>query len=451
MWMVVCLFLGQGALNDAAIKQAEVLRENALASNRAFEILESLTVEVGPRMAGSENDARAVAWAKAKFEELGFDRVWTEDVTFPAWFRGEATCEIVTPFPQPLQVTALGTSVGTDPDGITAEVIEFPDLDAVKAAKAADVKGKIVFINGQMERSKTGRGYGKAVVVRKSGASEAAKKGALAVLIRSIGTDSHRFPHTGLQQYDDGVQQIPAAALSNPDANQLHLALQRGPLQVRLSMSCRLGEPFTSQNVIGEIRGREKPDECVLIGGHLDSWDLGTGAVDDGAGVAITMEAARLISSLPQRPRRSIRVVLFANEEQGLWGGKAYASAHREELSQHVIAAESDFGAGLVWAFATRVDEAALPTMEQIAEVLKPLGIEPAGNEAYGGPDIGPMMKLGMPAASLYQDGSDYFDVHHTADDTLDKVDPSALTQNVAAYVVFVFLTAEAPISFAGN
>ena len=270
-------------------------------------------------------------------------------------------------------------------------------------------------------------------------------------MIRSIGTDSHRFPHTGVMNYDADVTKIPAAAMSNPDANLLANMILRGqPVVVTLKMSARDGGMATSHNVIGEITGREKPEEAIIIGGHLDSWDLGTGALDDGAGCAITMEAARLIGTLKQRPRRTIRVVLFANEESGIYGGKAYAEAHKDELDQHIIGAESDFGAGLIYKFSTRVAKHALPTMAQIAEVLKPIGIELGSNQAWGGPDLGPLREKNVPMASLHQDGTDYFDYHHTADDTLDKIDPKKMAQNVAAYVVFAYLSAEAPISFSG-
>ncbi|MCB1044496.1 MAG: M20/M25/M40 family metallo-hydrolase [Acidobacteria bacterium] len=444
MWM-----LGDdGVLKAPAMSRLELLQQQALHHNRAFDILESLTVEVGPRMAGTSHDLRGVQWAKHKFEELGFDEVWLEQAQYPSWIRGEATCEIVDPFPQPLAVTALGTSVATLDDGVTAQVVSFENLDALKSADPLEVSGKIVFINQAMERSNTGRGYGKAVVVRRSGASEAARKGALAVLIRSIGTDSHRFPHTGLQRYDEDTEQIPAAALSNPDANQLQLALKRGPVTLRLFLSARKGPMFSSFNVIGEIKGREVPEELVLLGAHLDSWDLGTGALDDGAGVAIVTEVGRLISNMRERPRRTIRVVLFANEEQGLWGAKAYAAQHESELNRHMIAAESDFGAGPVWHFTTAVREKALPFMHQVAEALKPLGVDMGDNNSYGGPDLRPMMELGLPVVSLIQDGTDYFDYHHTADDTLDKVDPKALSQSVAAFATFAYMCAETDVTF---
>ncbi len=430
------------------LNTAKALQEQALEGSRAFEILESLTTEVGPRLAGTPGDTAAVAWAQAKLGELGFDKVWTEEVTFPAWVRGSESCRVLSPFPQPLQLTALGNSVGTPDQGIEAEVVEVADLDSLKAQEGRPYEGKIVFINNAMERTKTGRGYGRAVVARTTGAAEAAQRGALAVLIRSIGTDSHRFPHTGTMKYDAEIRPIPAAALSNPDANLLANMIQRGqPVRLQLNMSSRQGGMFTSHNVIAEIKGREKPNELILLGAHLDSWDLGTGALDDGAGVAIVTEAARLISTLPQRPRRTIRVVLFANEEGGLYGAKAYAERHKNDLHHHIVAAESDFGAGLIWAFSTNVNDRSLPAMSQIASTLAALGIEPGNNETSGGPDVGPLHKLGVPVVSLHQDGSDYFDYHHTADDTLDKADPKKMDQNVAAYATFAYLMADSALS----
>ncbi len=438
----------QGHLSEKQIQQAAALRDTAIKESQAYDIVESLVVEVGPRMAGTEADARAVIWAENKLNELGFDKVWKEEVRFPSWKRGQEVCEIVQPYPQPLMVTALGGSIGTSEEGLTAAVVEVASLEALKEIDPSKVKDKVVFISNRMERTRIGTGYGSAVGARVHGASVAAEKGALAVVIRSIGTDDHRLPHTGLQRYADGVRKIPAAALSNPDADLLQLALKRAPVTIKLTLGCSESGEAVSHNVIGEMTGREKPEELILLAAHLDSWDLGTGAVDDGVGVAVVTETARLIGQLKQRPRRTIRVVLYANEEQGIWGGRAYASQHQDDVKNHLIAAESDFGAGAIWAFATKVDPAADETMAQIAAVLEPLQIQAVVEDAYGGADIGPLMKLGVPVVSLMQDGTHYFDIHHTADDTLDKIDPATLNQNVAAYVVFTYLAAEADIRF---
>lgn len=431
------------------IQTAKLLRERGLQSDLAYQITEDLTTEIGPRLAGGPRDAAAVEWAVARFEELGFDRVWTEPVEIPQWERVHAEARVTSPFPQPLVITSLGHAAGTGPDGVEAEIAHFETLGDLQAADPADVEGKIVFISNKMARTRDGSGYGPAVQARGAGSRAAAEKGAVGLLIRSIGTDSHRFPHTGgIRLGPDGERGVPAAALSNPDADQLVRILERSPsATVHMTLVNEIiEEPFTTYTVVGELTGREAPDEIILLGSHLDSWDLGTGAIDDGAGVGITAAAARLIADLPQRPRRSIRVVAFGAEEIGLFGARAYAAAHGENLDNHIIGAESDFGAGAIWAFAPTVHEAAVPAAQRIQQLLAPLDIEWGGNGlGFAGPDMGPMMALGMPGAALRQDGTDYFDLHHTADDTFDKIDPDAMAQNQAAYAVFAYLAAEWP------
>ncbi len=448
-------FLCQSAFaNDAAfdrktLDKAATLRDGALQKNEAYALLESLTTEVGPRMAGSPADAKAVAWAEQKFKALGYDKVYLQAVTYPVWQRVNEQAEVLSPFPQKLHITALGGSVGTDGKTLDAEVVEFESLDALKAAPENSLNGKIAFINKRMERHKDGSGYGPVVAGRGAGAVEAAKKGAVAVIIRSVGTDDNRLPHTGMMRYSDDVKKIPAAALSVPDADLVEHMLKRGkPLTLRLDITAGLTGTYTSYNVIGEIRGREKPDEVVVIGGHLDSWDLGTGAVDDGAGVSITMAAGAVIGQMKQAPRRTIRVIAFANEEQGLYGGKAYADTNKANVDNHQIGAESDFGAGRIYSFGAGVNDNVWPVIEQIGSVLAPLGIVTERGKGSAGPDVGPISALGMPWAELQQDGTDYFDLHHTANDTFDKVDPKALDQQVAAYAAFAYLSAESKMDF---
>lgn len=442
-------FANDAVFDSKTLDKAATLRDGALQKNEAYALLESLTTEIGPRMAGSPADAKAVAWAEQKFKALGYDKVTLQPVTFPVWQRGHEKAEVLSPFPQRLLITALGGSVGTDGKTLDAEVVEFASLDALKAAPENSLNGKIAFINKRMERFKNGSGYGPVVAGRGAGAIEAAKKGALAVVIRSVGTDSDRLPHTGTMRYDAAVKKIPAAALSIPDADLLENMLKRGkPVTLRLDIAAGFNGTYTSYNVIGEIRGREKPNEFVVIGGHLDSWDLGTGAVDDGAGVSITMAAGALIGQMKRAPRRSIRVIAFANEEQGLYGGKTYADVNKDNVANHQIGAESDFGAGRIYALAAGVNEEVWPVLEQIGIVLAPLGINVEKGKGGAGPDIGPIVALGMPWASLQQDGTDYFDLHHTANDTLDKVDPKALDQQVAAYAAFAYLAAESKMDF---
>jgi hypothetical protein len=311
----------ESGLGNKAIRTAEDLRDAAVGGSKGYAIVESLTTEVGPRMGGSEAYDRATAWAQAKFKTLGYDKVWLQPVTFPVWQRRSESARVISPFPQPLVLTALGGSEST-PGDLRAEVVEFADLDALKAIPDGSLAGKIAFVNLKMKRARDGSGYGPVSNVRRAGASEAARKGASALLIRSVGTDSDRLPHTGMMKYEDGVVKIPAAALSVPDADLLANMLRRGkPVMVEMNIQAGFSGSKTEYNVIGEITGRSKPDEVVIIGGHLDSWDLGTGAIDDGAGVAITMAAGALIGDLKQAPKRTIRVIAFANEEQGLLGG----------------------------------------------------------------------------------------------------------------------------------
>ncbi|WP_374013220.1 M28 family peptidase [Pseudoxanthomonas koreensis] len=430
---------------DAALAQMGELRTRALADDTGWKVVESLTTEIGPRLAGSEADARAVAWAVAKFHALGFDRVWSEPVTFPKWERRSEHAAVVGAHAQPLAITALGGSVGGT---VEAQVVRFPDLAALEAAADGSLAGRIAFVDFQMQAARDGSGYRAGGAVRSRGPSVAIRKGAIGFLMRSAGTDNHRVPHTGITRYDDGLEPVPAAALSIPDADQLARLAARGPVSVRLALDCGWDGQYTSHNVIGQITGRSRPQEVVLIGAHLDSWDLGTGAVDDAAGIGITMAAARLIAQMPRRPARSIRVVAYANEEQGLLGGRAYAQAHADGIALHQLAAESDFGAGRIYAFNTGAPAHARAATAQIAGALAPLGIAYAPDKGGPGPDIIPLAARGVTWAWLAQDGSDYFHLHHTADDTLDKIDPAALAQNVAAYAVFAYLAADAEGDF---
>ncbi|MGN6514155.1 MAG: M28 family peptidase [Lysobacteraceae bacterium] len=429
---------------DDALARATQLRERALADRTGWQVVESLTTEVGPRLAGSEADARAVAWAKAKFKALGFDKVWTEPVTFPKWVRRSEHGEVLGAHAQPLVLTALGGSPGGTVEG---EVVRFADLDALKAAPAGSLAGKIAFVDYQMQRYRDGHDYRNGGGIRGNGPSEAIRKGAIGFLMRSAGTDTSRVPHTGVTRFAAGLTPVPSAALSTIDAAQLARLLALDPhTRVRLALDCGWDGEYTSQNVIGEITGRKHPEQVVLLGGHLDSWDPGTGAIDDAAGIGIAMAAAVLVK--PLHPDRSIRVVAYANEERGLYGGFAYAKAHASEIAQHVLVSESDFGSGHIYSFNTNAPAAAQAAVAQIAGALKPLGIDVV--EGEGGPesDVGPIAQAGATWASLSHDGTHYFDLHHTAEDTLDKVDPRDLAQNVAAYAVFAWLAAQADGGF---
>jgi hypothetical protein len=437
------------AIPDAAMTTAAQLRERALQDRTSWDVVESLTTEIGPRLAGSEADLRAVRWAEAKFRALGYDKVWLQPVTFPKWVRRSEHGEVLDGYAQPLHLTALGGSPGGTVEG---EIVRFADLAALDAAPAGSLAGRIAFVDYTMQRAKDGNGYGPASRIRSRGPSAAIRAGAIGFLMRSAGTEQNRFPHTGITRFDEGLTPIPSAALALPDADQLTRLLGRGqPVRVRIALDCGWDGTAESFNVIGEVTGRDRRlrEDVVVISGHLDSWDLGTGAIDDGAGVAITMAAGHLIAQLPkaQRPARTIRVIAFANEEQGLYGGKVYAAASKPAIARHQIVAESDFGAGRIYGFNTSAAPQAQAAIARIVEVLKPLGIE-AMKKGGPGPDVGPIAAEGAVWAWLGQDGTDYFDYHHTPDDTLDKIDPAALAQNTAAYAVFAYLSAAADGSF---
>ncbi|GHG74102.1 peptidase M28 [Alishewanella longhuensis] len=412
--------------------QAESLK---LDKDLAYKLVESLTVEVGPRLAGTEADMRSVVWAERQFQQLGFDKVWREPFDMLYWERGQANLTVAAPFNQSLVVTALGGSVGTPFDGISSQVVMFNTLEELTQASTADVKDRIVFINHALEKDIRGGFYGQVVGGRARGAVEAAKLGAKAIIIRSVGSSNNRFAHTGQMRYEEGVERIPAAAISVPDAQQLSKMLAINPeLTLSLQMSNNLPGTVTSHNVIAEITGSKRPDEIVLISAHLDSWDEGTGALDDGAGVGIVMATAALLKQ--EKPERTIRVVLFGNEEGGLIGARAYAARHHQQLAKHVFASESDFGAGRVWRFDTGMGEQALGFARELQKKLTPLGIAMGPNTASGGPDVSILKAQGVPVASLMQDGTDYFDYHHTPNDTLDKIDPTALKQNLEAWLI---------------
>ncbi|TDR22755.1 M28 family peptidase [Marinicella litoralis] len=419
------------------------LRDQALSHPLAYDLTESLTTEVGARLAGSPGDAKAVAWGKAKFESLGFDRVSLEPVTFDRWTRGVETAEVIAPFPHQLAITALGRTLPTAEAGLQGEVIHFSTLADLAAADPDEVEGKITFISNRMERHKDGSGYGKAVDARGTAAQVTAAKGGIAAIIRSIGTDNNRTPHTGAAKYDKTIPSVPAGAISNPDADLLVNMFKRNlPVEIKLKLTSHWDGTYTSHNVIGDILGNELADQFIVIGCHLDSWDLGTGAIDDASGCGITMAAAHLIKQHLGPLKRTIRVVLWANEEYGLSGATAYHEAHKNRMAQHILGGESDFGAGKIYALGTRVANAALPIVNTMAELLKPLGIEYSNNKSSSGADLIPLRAAGMAVFGLKQDGTQYFDYHHTANDTLDKIDRDELAQNVAAWVVVTALAA---------
>ena len=411
------------------------LRADALANDHyAWDITEGLTTEVGQRLAGTEAEARARDWAVAKLRALGFANVRVEPFDMATWTRGAENAEVLSPFPQRLVIAALGNSGSTPAEGITGEVVGFDTLADLEAAPDATVRGKIVFVSHAMPRTQDGSSYGYFGGPRRQGPSIASRKGAIAIVIRSIGTDYHRNPHTGTQTFANGVRPIPAGALPLPDAEQLQRILKRGkPVTMRLTLVSQTGQG-QSANVIAEVPGRDRSQPPILVGGHLDSWDQGTGAIDDASGVAIATAAAKRIMDAG-RPLRTIRIVWFGAEEPGLFGGVAYQKRHPEA---HYALAESDFGAGRIWRVNSKLGKQREVEARALQAALAPLGIVPGSLDDADGSDIGPMLAAGAPGVGLSQDGTYYFDLHHTPDDTLDKVDPEALRQNVAAWTAML-------------
>ena len=436
------------ALPEETGTAVAALARRGATRTRATEWVRRLTDEVGPRLAGSAGDRAAIAWGLSLFRELGFANVRAEEVPVSAWERGVETAEVVAPFPQRLVVAALGGSVGTPPGGVAAPVVRMETLEALEAAVKADpdaVRGRIVFFARRTARGGAGPGYGANVPMRSAGAARAGAHGAVAVLVRSVGTSTGRFAHTGLTHYAGAGPRIPAAAVSNADADLLERLLSRGPVTVRLVLGCRPLPPAASANVIGEVPGRERPDEVVVVSGHLDSWDLGTGAVDDAAGCGIVIETARLIAGMERRPRRTIRVVLFANEESGVAGGRGYAERHSAELPRHAGAFEADSGTGAPLGFSWNAADSLEPALSAVARLLQPLGAGDLRKGGRGGVDVSPMAPAGVPLFGLRQETGTYFDVHHTADDTFDKIEPAWLDRAAAAMAAMAYAVADLP------
>jgi carboxypeptidase Q len=437
------LSLSAQASAQNAPAQAEKLRDAALKDDVALDIVEGLTTEVGPRLAGTEAEARAREWAVRKLKSLGFANVRIEPFDMPVWVRGEESAEILAPFPQKLVLTALGNSAATPAAGLSAKVVGFDSVAELEAAKDEAVRGRIVFVSHDMQATQDGSHYGYFGPVRRQAPSIASRKGAAAIVIRSLGTDYHRNPHTGVQTWSEGATPIPAAALSIPDAEQLQRILRRGrPVTMRLTLTPRNLGTRQSGNVVAEVPGTDRNAGIVLIGGHLDSWDLGTGAFDNAAGVAITAAAAKRIMEAG-RPRRTIRVVWFGAEEVGVLGGNAYRAAHSNE--KVVLVAESDFGADRVWRMNASFAPANAGISDRVAALVAPLGIARSTERANAGADLGAWARAGIAAIDLRQDGTRYFDYHHTPDDTFDKVDPEQLRQNVAAWTAMLSVVANAP------
>jgi len=412
--------------------------EEAAKDTYAYNIVEGLTTEIGPRQAGTEAEQRARDWARAKLDSLDLYQVREEGFEMPTWVRGEEKAWVISPFQMPMAITALGNSGSTGETPMEGEIVYFPTFEALVAADPSIIAGKIAFVDHQMKRTQDGSSYGQFGRARFVGPNIAAKKGAKAIIIRSIGTDNHRNPHTGNTNFDPGVTPIPAGAISNPDADNLarqyKLAKSPKPLTVRLLLTPKNLGQQTSGNVIAEVPGTNKALPPIVIACHLDSWDLATGAFDDASGCGIITAAARHVKSQGW-PKRTIRVLWAGAEEVGIWGGKAYAEAHKD--TPHSLAMESDFGADRIWRVDFKLPASAKPLEDKIAAALAPLGIVRGKDAASGGADVGAIIAAqGLGIIDLQQDGTRYFDLHHTPDDTLDKVDIELLRQNVQAWTI---------------
>jgi carboxypeptidase Q len=411
----------------------------ALGSTFAWDRLAVLTDTIGHRLSGSAALDRAIQWAVAEMNRDGLENVHTERVMVPKWVRGAESAEIIEPAHHAMVMLGLGDSVGTKGDGVQGEVLvvhSFEELDA----KPASVRGRIVFFNVPFTT------YGETVRFRSAGPSRAARHGAVATLVRAVGPAGLRTPHTGALQYASDAPKIPAAAISAEDADRLQrMADRNSKIVVRLKMEAHFDGEAESANVIGEIRGRELPDEIVVVGGHLDSWDVGAGASDDGGGCVVTWEALRLMKKLNLRPRRTVRVVLFTNEENGGRGGTAYRDQHRAELARHVMMLESDGGVFRPLGVGFTGSDAARDTVKAIATLLAGIAADQV-SAGGGGADIGPSVQEGhIPAMSLDVDGSKYFLIHHTPADTIDKIDAVEMAKCAATVAVMAYVVADLP------
>lgn len=418
---------------------ADQLIDAALDDSAAFERLAYLADTFGARFSGTENLEQAIDWILAEMEADGLDNVHGEEVMVPHWVRGEESLTMLEPQTNTdMQILGLGGSVGTPEGGITAEVLvvgSFEDLEARKDEAA----GKIVLFNVPFTS------YGRTVQYRTNGANEAAKAGAVASLVRSVGPASLYTPHTGVMRYAEEVRQIPHAAVTVEDAMMMQRMQDRGQtIRVRLYMEAETLPDVPSRNVVAEVVGSEKPEEVVVLGGHIDSWDVGQGAMDDAGGCVAAWEAVRLLKELGLQPRRTVRVVLWTNEENGLRGGNAYRDAHMDELDNHVLAMESDAGVFKPSGFGFTGSPEAYAIVQEVGKLLERIESGEI-TKGGGGADIGPIMREGVPGMGLSVDGSKYFWYHHTHADTMDKLDPHEFNLAVATMAVMAYVVADLP------
>ena len=428
--------LAAQSIADRYRGDANRIIDAALKDSTAWNRLAEMTEKFGNRLSGTPALEQTIDWVIARMKEDGLQNVRGEPAMVPVWVRGEESAEMVSPRVQNLPMLGLGGSIATSPGGITAAILvvsSFSDL----TAKAARASGKIVLFDVPFTN------YGETVQYRARGAVAAAKVGAVGALVRSVTPYSQRTPHTGGMSYDSTVRRIPAAAITVEDAEMIHRLVDRGEtVKVKLTMSAKTMPDAPSRNVMGELVGSEKPDEIVVFGGHIDSWDVGRGAMDDGGGVIVAWEAVRLLKRLGLKPRRTIRVVGWTNEENGGRGGQAYRDAHKAEVDKHVLAIESDGGVFKPQGFTFTGSDAAFDILKQIALLLDRIDAD-AMVKGGGGADIGPITALGVPGLGLNVDGTRYFWYHHTAADTIDKLDPNDMARCVATMAVMAYIAAD--------
>ncbi len=430
------VLLGASASAQQAIPRAPAaaLIAAGLKDDKAYELTRDLTTDIGPRLAGSAAESRARDWAVARLTREGFSNVRVDPFNITYWGRVRESASILGPFGQRLEVHAAGGSAGTPDGGIEGDIVRFADMAALRSAPAGSLTGKIAFVDGVMTATRDGRGYGTNVVRRRECAPEAASRGAIGCLVRSAGT-SQRHVHVG--QGRRGEQSaIPVLILANADAEQLTRILAKSPTRVAMDVKVETIANAPSGNVFAEIRGTEKPNDIVVLGCHLDSWDLGTGALDDGVGCGIVTAAVLNTIKVAGAPKRTIRVIWYGSEEVGVLGGRHYATSQQPTIETHVFAGESDSGAGTIYQADFRFGAAAKPLADAIARSMRPLRIARGTDTASGAPDIGPLREIGVPIIDLQQDVSDYFALHHTPDDTIERVDINQVRQNVAAWSV---------------
>jgi len=422
---------------------AQKLIAAATADQFAWDRLAEITDTFGQRLSGSENLNRAIAWAQEAMKKDGLENVHAERVMVPRWVRGSESLEIVNPPQHNVPLLGLGGSVATPPAGIEADVLVVSSGDEL-TKRAAEAKGKIVLFNVPFTN------YGETVQYRSGGASMAAKVGAVAALVRAVGPTGLRTTHTGGMNYTDGVAKIPTAAIPAEDANRIQRLVARGiNVRLRLKIEAKFEADVESFNVVGEIKGSEKPDEIVVVGGHFDSWDPGMGASDDAVGCVVTWEAARLMKKLNIRPKRTVRVVLFTNEENGTRGGNGYRDAHSSEAAKHVLAVEADSGVFAPARLGFSGSDVARKTISDIMTLLTPLGMQQLQGGG-GGADIGPIAQLGkVPMLAYEGDSTKYFTIHHTPADTVERIDPKEVSNAAAALSAVIYVVADMPQALA--